>query len=65
MCFRYRMYCIENETIPTFALSEAANGTHLRLVHSGFVPPKNDTASRNMSGGWKQVVGRIGAMSGA
>ena len=26
--------------------------------------PKNDTAFRNMSGGWKKVVGRIGEMSG-
>ena len=31
---------------------------------SGFVTPKNDSAFRNMSGGWKKVVGRIGAMSG-
>jgi uncharacterized protein YndB with AHSA1/START domain len=53
------------DTVVTFTLSEAANGTRLRLVHSGFVLPKNDTAFKNMSGGWKKVVGRIGAMSGA
>jgi uncharacterized protein YndB with AHSA1/START domain len=51
------------DTVVTFALSKAANGTRLRLVHSGFVLPKNDTAYRNMSGGWKKVVGRIGEMS--
>lgn len=52
------------DTVVTFTLSEAANGTRLRLVHSGFVMPKNDTAYKNMSGGWKKVVGRIGEMSG-
>jgi hypothetical protein len=28
------------------------------------VMPKNETAFRNMSGGWQKVVGRIGEMSG-
>jgi hypothetical protein len=32
-------------------------------VHSGFVLPKNDTAFRNLSQGWKKVVGRIHAVS--
>jgi uncharacterized protein YndB with AHSA1/START domain len=58
-------YGSQLDTVVTFTLSEAANGTRLRLVHSGFVLPKNDTAFKNMSGGWKKVVGRIGAMSGA
>jgi uncharacterized protein YndB with AHSA1/START domain len=52
------------DTVVTFALSKAANGTRLRLVHSGFVLPKNGTAYKNMSGGWKKVVSRIGEMSG-
>jgi len=52
------------DTIVTLSLAKVDGGTKLRLVHSGFVTPKNDAAFRNMSDGWKKVVGRIGAMSG-
>lgn len=52
------------DTVVTFTLSKADEGTRLKLVHSGFVLPKNDTAYTSMSGGWKKVVGRIGEMSG-
>jgi uncharacterized protein YndB with AHSA1/START domain len=48
------------ETVVTWILSRVENGTRLRLVHSGFVTPRNDTAFKNMSEGWKQVVGKIG-----
>jgi len=44
------------DTIVTWTLSRVADGTRLRLVHSGFVLPRNDTAYRNMSEGWKKVV---------
>ena len=47
------------DTVVTIALSKVENGTRLRLVHSGFVLPKNDTAFRNMSDGWKKVVRNI------
>jgi uncharacterized protein YndB with AHSA1/START domain len=47
------------ETVVTFTLSRAEPGTRLRLVHSGFVLPRNDTAYRNMSEGWKKVVTRL------
>jgi len=33
-----------------------------RLVHSGFVLPKNDTAFKNMSERWKKVAQNIGAI---
>jgi uncharacterized protein YndB with AHSA1/START domain len=52
------------DTVVTFTLARLDRGTRLRLVHSGFVLPKNDSAFKNMSGGWKKVVGRIGTMSG-
>ena len=52
------------DTVVTFSLVEVANGTRVRVVHSGFVLPKNGTAFKNMSGGWKKVVGRIGAVAG-
>ena len=44
------------DTVVTWILSRVENGTRLRLVHSGFVLPKNDTAFKNMSKGWKKVV---------
>jgi uncharacterized protein YndB with AHSA1/START domain len=52
-------YGSELETVVTFTLSKAETGTRLRLVHSGFVLPKNDTAYRNMSEGWKTVVKKL------
>jgi uncharacterized protein YndB with AHSA1/START domain len=52
------------DTIVTWTLVKVDGGTRLRLVHSGFVAPKNDPAFWNMSSGWKKVVGRIGAIAG-
>jgi uncharacterized protein YndB with AHSA1/START domain len=52
------------DTVVTFTLSRVENGTRLRLVHSGFVLPNNETAFKNMGDGWKKVVPRIGAMAG-
>jgi uncharacterized protein YndB with AHSA1/START domain len=52
------------DTVVTFTLSRVETGTRLRLVHSGFVLPKNDTAFRNMSEGWRKVVPQIGAIAG-
>jgi uncharacterized protein YndB with AHSA1/START domain len=52
------------DTIVTLTLTKADGGTRLRLVHSGFVTPKNDSAFRNMQEGWKKVVGRVGTISG-
>jgi uncharacterized protein YndB with AHSA1/START domain len=51
------------DTIVTWTLARVEGGTRLRLVHSGFVMPKNDASFRNLREGWKQVVGRIGAVS--
>ena len=36
-----------------------AGGTRLRLIHSGFDLPRNETAFSGMSGGWKGVIVRI------
>lgn len=52
------------DTIVTWSLSEADGGTRLRLVHSGFVTPKNDSAFKTMSEGWKKVLPRIGSIAG-
>jgi len=52
------------DTVVTFTLAKTDGGTRLRLVHSGFVTPKNDSAFKTMSGGWKKVVQTIGTIAG-
>ena len=52
------------DTVVTWTLSRVESGTRLRLVHSGFVMPKNDTAFKTMSDGWKKVVPGIGNIAG-
>lgn len=52
------------DTVVTFTLEAAEGGTRLRMTHSGFVLPRNDSAYRNMSNGWSTVIARIGAVSG-
>jgi uncharacterized protein YndB with AHSA1/START domain len=51
------------ETVVTWTLSRVENGTRLRLVHSGFVLPKNDAAFKGMGEGWKKVVRNIDAIT--
>jgi uncharacterized protein YndB with AHSA1/START domain len=51
------------DTVVTWTLSRVENGTRLRLVHSGFVLPKNETAFKNMGEGWKKVVQSISAIA--
>ena len=52
------------ETVVTWTLSRTENGTRLRLVHSGFVMPRNESAFKTMGAGWKTVVHRIGTITG-
>ena len=47
------------DTLVTWTLARVENGTRVRVVHSGFVLPRNDTAYRNMSDGWRKVVPRL------
>jgi uncharacterized protein YndB with AHSA1/START domain len=51
------------DTVVTWVLAKAENGTRVRLVHSGFVTPVNNTAFANMSEGWKKVLPRLGAVA--
>jgi uncharacterized protein YndB with AHSA1/START domain len=44
------------DTVVTFTLSGVAEGTRVRLVHSGFVLPRNEAALKNMGEGWKEFV---------
>jgi len=53
------------DTVVTWTLSRTANGgTRLRLVHAGFVVPRNTSALETMGGGWKKVVPALGAIAG-
>ncbi|WP_245863743.1 SRPBCC family protein [Caulobacter mirabilis] len=52
------------ETIVTFEIFRVAEGARLRLTHSGFSLPHNETAYENMSRGWKSVVPNIGVIAG-
>ena len=52
------------DTVVTWTLADVGGGgTRLRVVHSGFVLPKNATALRNLSEGWKKAIGKIGVIS--
>ncbi len=52
------------DTVVTWTLTPVANGTRLRLVHAGFVVPRNDSAFSSMSGAWPAVVQNVGNMAG-
>jgi uncharacterized protein YndB with AHSA1/START domain len=52
------------DTVVTWTLARAEDGTRVRLVHSGFLTPKNDSAFTNMSAGWKVVMHRLGDVVG-
>ncbi len=51
------------DTVVTWTLTKVDSGTRLRLVHSGFVTPKNDSAFKSMSGGWLTVIQNFGAVA--
>ncbi len=52
------------DTVVTWALSRVEGGTRLRLVHAGFIAPRNDSAFKTMSGGWTKVFQKLGAVAG-
>lgn len=52
------------DTVVAWTLARVEGGTRLRLVHSGFVVPRNDSAFKTMSGGWMKVVRTIGTIAG-
>ena len=52
------------DTLVTWTLARVEGGTRLRLVHSGFITPKNDSAFKSMSGGWTKVIKSVGDIAG-
>jgi uncharacterized protein YndB with AHSA1/START domain len=57
------LYGSKLDTIVSLTLEKAPGGTRLRVVHSGFVIPRNDPAYLGMSKGWSQVVKTIGTIA--
>jgi uncharacterized protein YndB with AHSA1/START domain len=53
------------DTVVTWSLTKVGEGTRLRLVHSGFVTPTNDSALKSMGEGWKKVVHNVGDIARA
>ncbi|MDV6330054.1 SRPBCC domain-containing protein [Asticcacaulis sp. 201] len=49
------------DTVVTWSLMPGEGGTRVRLVHSGFILPKNETALNNMGEGWKKILPRLSA----
>ncbi len=47
------------DTIVTWTLSEEPAGTRVRIVHSGFKLPINESALRTMGEGWRKVLPRM------
>jgi uncharacterized protein YndB with AHSA1/START domain len=52
------------DTIVTWTLTKVGIGTRVRLVHSGFVVPRNESALQTMGNGWKKVVPKLGEIAG-
>ena len=50
------------DTVVTWTLSQVDSGTRVRLVHSGFVAPRSDSAFKIMSEGWKVVMRNLDAV---
>ncbi|MDB5507380.1 MAG: ATPase [Devosia sp.] len=53
-------YGSELDSLVTWLLTPVATGTRLRLVHSGFVLPRNVTVFDSMSSAWPKVVRSLG-----
>lgn len=51
------------ETIVTWTLTPVQGGVRVRMVHSGFRLPRNETAYRGMSHGWPEVLQRLQSLS--
>lgn len=52
------------DTVVTWTLAGVEAGTRVRLVHSGFELPKNETAFKGMSDGWRKVVRQLETITG-
>lgn len=56
-------YVPQLDTVVTWTLTHHDSGTHLRLVHSGFVMPKNEGVYCNTNAGWSGLIPRLMAVA--
>jgi uncharacterized protein YndB with AHSA1/START domain len=56
-------YVSRLDTVVTWTLTRSDGGTRLRLVHSGFVMPKNASVFRNINEGWSKVIVKMIAIA--
>ncbi|MBO9621547.1 MAG: SRPBCC domain-containing protein [Sphingomonas sp.] len=47
------------DTVVTWVLQPVDGGTRVRLVHAGFVLPRNESTYRKLAEGWNNVVGKM------
>ncbi len=47
------------DTLVAWTLTPVNEGTRLRLVHSGFVVPKNEGIMRNIATGWPKCLDKL------
>jgi uncharacterized protein YndB with AHSA1/START domain len=52
------------DTVVTWSLTKSETGTRVKVVHSGFVLPRNETAYTNMSSGWNKVIRNLADTAG-
>jgi len=52
------------DTTVTWTIARTEHGARVRLVHSGFVAPANDSALETMGHGWKKVLPSLGRVAG-
>jgi uncharacterized protein YndB with AHSA1/START domain len=51
------------DTLVTWTLTPHDSGTRLRIVHSGFDLPRNESTFRNISTGWPRIVPKLIAIA--
>lgn len=51
------------DTVVSWTLRPHDGGTRLRLIHSGFVMPRNEAVYRNINGGWTALMPRLLAVA--
>jgi uncharacterized protein YndB with AHSA1/START domain len=56
-------YGSQLDTLVTFTLSRSDKGTRLRLVHSGFTLPENESAYGNIGQGWPKCFEKLEGLS--
>lgn len=52
-------YVSRLDTVVSWTFSKVAGGTRIRLVHSGFIMPKNLSVFQNVSQGWSKIVPKL------